>query len=64
MSIFFVFLAPLHGGAFVQVCALNFDLVSASTKDHSNRLLTRGVVGGDVEQVMGGSGFQAAKLVD
>ena len=64
MSIFFVFLAPLRGGAFVRVCALGFELVSASAEDCSDHLLAKGMVGGDVEQVAGGTGFQAAKLVD
>ena len=62
--ILFIFLAPLHGGALVQVCAFGFDLVPASAEDRSDHLLTKGVVGGDVEQVTGGTGFQAAKLVD
>ena len=47
--IFSIFLAPLRGGAFVQVCALGFDLILASAEDHSDRLLARGMVGGDVE---------------
>ena len=62
--ILFIFLAPLRGGAFVWVRALGFDLVSASAEYRSDHHLTRGVVGGDVEQVAGGTGFQAAKLVD
>ena len=48
-SIFFVFLAPLHGGAFVRVHALGFDLVLAFVEDRSDRLLARGMVGGDIE---------------
>ena len=36
----------------------------ASVEDHSDRLLTGGVVRGDVEQVAGGMRLQAAKLVD
>ena len=48
---------PLRGGAFVQVCALGFDLVPASAEDRSDCLLARGVVGGDVEQIAGGAGF-------
>ena len=55
--IFFVFLAPLHGGAFVRVHALGFDLVLAFVEDRSDRLLARGVVGGNVEQIAGGTGF-------
>ena len=49
MSIFFVFLALLRGGAFIPVHALGFELVLASAKDRSDRLLARGVVGGDIE---------------
>ena len=62
--ILFVLLAPLCGGALVLVCALGLAFVLASVEDRSDRLLTRGVVHGDVEQVAGGSGLQAAKLVD
>ena len=63
-SIFFVLLAPLCGGALILVHALGLAFVPASVEDRSDCLLARGVVGGDVEQVMGGTGFQAAKLVD
>ena len=47
-----------------MVRALGLAFVSASAEDRSDRLLTRGVVSGNVEQVAGGMGFQAAKLVD
>ena len=43
---------------------LGLAFVLASTKDFSDCLLARGMVSGDVEQVTGGTGFQAAKLVD
>jgi len=43
---------------------LGLAFVPASTEDRSDRLLARGVVSGDIEQVAGGTGFQAAKLVD
>ena len=62
--ILLVLFAPLCGGALVLVFALGLALVPATTKDRSDRLLTRGVVRGDVEQVTGGTGLQAAKLVD
>ena len=62
--ILFVHLAPLRGGALVLVLALGLALVPASIEDHSDRLLAEGMVRGDVEQVTGGTGFQAAKLVD
>ena len=47
-----------------MVFALSIALVPASIEDRSNHLLTEGVVSGDVEQVTGGMGLQAAKLVD
>ena len=47
-----------------MVLALGLALVLASTKDHSNCLLARGVVHGDVEQIMSGPGLQIAELVD
>ena len=62
--IFFVFLAPLRRGAFVRICVLGFELVPASAKDRSDHLLARGVVGGDIEQVVGGMGLQTAELMD
>ena len=43
---------------------LELAFVPASAKDCSDRLLARGVVGGDIEQVADGTGFQAVKLVD
>jgi len=52
-----VLFAPLHGGALLLVLALGLALVPASIKDHSDRLLTGGMVHGDVEQVMGGPGL-------
>ena len=64
VPILLVLFAPLHGGALVLVLALGLALVLASTKDHSDHLLAGGVVRGDVEQVTGGMGLQAAKLVD
>ena len=64
MPILLVLFAPLHGGALILILALGFALVLASVKDHSDRLLTGGMVCGDVEKVAGGLGFQTAKLVD
>ena len=55
--ILFVLLVPLCGGALVLVHVLGLAFVSASTEDHSNCLLARGVVSGNVEQVMGGTGL-------
>ena len=47
-----------------MVLALGLTFVPASVEDRSNCLLAGGVVSGDVEQVMGGTGLQATKLVD
>ena len=44
-----------------MVHALGLAFVPASVED---RLLGGGVVSGDVEQVVGGTGLQAAKLMD
>ena len=47
-----------------MVLVLGLALVPASIEYRSDRLLTGGVISGDVEQVAGGTGLQAAKLVD
>ena len=47
-----------------MVHTLGLAFVLASVEDCSDRLLAGGVVSGDVEQVMGGTGLQAAELVD
>ena len=47
-----------------MILMLGLALVTASIEDRSDRLLTRGVVCGDVEYVAGGIGLQTAKLVD
>jgi len=60
----FVLLAPLCGGALVLVHVLGLAFVPASVEDRSDRLLTGGMVRGDIEQVTGGMGHQATKLVD
>ena len=44
-----VLFAPLSGGAFVWIRMLGLAFVPAFTKDCSDCLLARGVVGGDVE---------------
>ena len=62
--ILLVLLAPLCGGALILVLALGLALVLASVEDRSDCLLIEGVVHGNVEQVAGGTGLQAAKLVD
>ena len=62
--ILFVLIAPLCGGALILGRALGLALVSASVEDRSDCLLAKGVVGGDVEQITGATGLQAAKLVD
>ena len=55
MLILLVLLAPLCGGAFALVLVLGLAPVLAPAKDHSNRLLTGGMVRRDVEQVAGGT---------
>ena len=50
-----VLFAPLCGGALILILVLGLALVPAFVKDRSDRLLTRGVVHGDVEQVAGGT---------
>ena len=62
--ILLVLFAPLRGGALVLVLTLGLALVSASIEGRSDCLLARGMVRGDVEQVAGGTGLQATKLVD
>ena len=47
-----------------MVRALGLAFVPASVEDRSDCLFARGVVSGDVEQITGGTGLQAAKLVD
>ena len=47
-----------------MVLTLGLALVLASIEDHSDCLLTGGMVHGDIEYVAGGSRLQAAKLVD
>ena len=47
-----------------MVCTIGLAFVPASIEDCSDHLLTRGTVSGDVEQVVSGTGLQAAKLVD
>ena len=56
-SILLVLLAPLNGWAFVWIHALGLAFVPASAEDRSDRLLAKGVVGGNVEQIAGGAGF-------
>ena len=47
--VLFVLLAPLCGGTLVLVLTLGLALILASTKDHSDRLLARGMVRGNIE---------------
>jgi len=62
--VLFVLLAPLCRGALDLVRALGIAFVSAPVEDRSDHFLARGVVSGNVEQVTGGTGLQASKLVD
>ena len=52
-----ILLAFLSGGAFVWIHVLGLAFVPVSAKDCSDCLLTRGMVGGNVEQITGGAGF-------
>ena len=47
-----------------MVCALGLAFVPAPVEDCPDHLLAGGVVSGDIEQVAGGTGLQASKLVD
>ena len=47
-----------------MVHALGLAFVPGPVENYSNCLLAGGVVSGDIEQVAGGMGLQAAKLVD
>ena len=47
-----------------MVCALGLAFVLDPVEDRSDCLLVGGMVSGDVEQVAGGTGLQASKLVD
>ena len=47
-----------------MVLVLGLALVLASVEDRSDRVLAGGMVRGDIEQVTGGTGLQAVKLVD
>ena len=47
--ILLVLFVPLRGGALALVLVLGLALVPASAKDHSDHLLARGVVRGDVK---------------
>ena len=47
-----------------MVLAIGLTLVLASIEDRSDHLLAGGVVRGDIEQVVGGTGLQTAKLMD
>ena len=62
--VLFVLIAPLRGGALVLVLTLGLAFVLAFVEDRSDRLLAEGVVRGDVEQVVGGTRIQTAKIVD
>ena len=49
MLILLVLLTPLCGGAVTLVLVLGLAPVPAAAKDHSDRLLARGMVCGDIE---------------
>ena len=64
VPILLVLLAPLCGGAFALVLVLGLAPIPTAAKDRFDHLLVGGVVRGDVEQVMGGTGLQTAELMD
>ena len=55
--ILLVLFTPLYGGALILVLALGLAFVPDSVEDCSDRVLARGMVCGDVEQVAGGLGL-------
>ena len=55
VPIVLVLFAPLRGGGLVLILTLGLIFVLASVEDRSDRLLTRGVVCGDIEQVASGT---------
>ena len=62
--ILLVLLALLCGWALALVLALGLAPIPAITEDCPDCLLAEGVVRGDVEQVVGGTRIQTAKIVD
>ena len=61
----FLFFLPLYvEGPSSRSSCLALPLSRPPLKTAFDHLLTRGMVHGDVEQVVGGSGLQAAKLMD
>ena len=63
-STLLVVLALFCGGALTLVLALGHAPVPIAAEDRLDHLLAGGVVRGDVEQVMGGTGLHTAELVD
>ena len=55
--ILFILFAPLRRGAPALVLALSLALVPTVAEDRADHILARGMVHGDVEQVVGGTGF-------
>jgi len=62
--ILLVLLTLLCGGALALVLALSLAPVPTAAEDRPDRLLTGGVVCGDVKQVASGTGLQTAELMD
>ena len=55
--VIFVLLALLCGGALILVSVFGLAFVLAPVEDRSDRILTGGMVSGDIEQVTGGTGL-------
>ena len=64
VPILLVLLAHLCGGALALVLALGLASVPITAEGHLDRLLTGGVVRGDVKQAVGGVGLHTTELVD
>lgn len=64
MPLLLVLLPLSEGRARVLVLTLGFALLLAITKDRVDHLLTEGMVSGNIQQVAGRPGLDAAKLVN
>ena len=63
MPLHVLLLARTVGGAFIDVL-IPFRLAFEVVKDLSDRLLARGLAGGDVEELLGGSWTLTSQLVN
>ena len=63
MSLLVLLLAGMVGGAFASILVPLCHALEA-VKDRSDRLLARGMAGGDVEELFGGSWALTSQLVN